>query len=74
MFCSYKYILEYNLPSVQSGCWYCQSNTSELNWGNNFLLTMWVRRQKITSRHREGVRGERATSDGTLVRAGGLEL
>ena len=46
MFCSYKYILEYNLPSVQSGCWYCQSNTSELNWGNNFLLTMWVRRQK----------------------------
>ena len=28
------------MPYVQSGCWYCQSNTSKLNLGNIFTYNL----------------------------------
>ena len=33
-------ILDENLPYMQSGCWHCQSNTSEMNSGNISLYNL----------------------------------
>ena len=45
MFCTY--ILEYNLPYMQSGCWCIQSNMRELHLRKFFLLAIWVQSKSL---------------------------